>query len=164
MKVGDKVVLILDIGRNKKGTELLVTELSEGAVYVSGGHELDWVKPHEVKVISNDVSETSSQSARHNQGKVQLREVDPAFIIGLGEVLTAARGFYDEGNWQKETKFSTPYESAQRHLLKFWSGQELDDQTGKHHLLHAATNLMFLFYHLDSGKGIDDRLFKKEKK
>lgn len=106
----------------------------------------------------------SHQSARHNEGKVQLREIDPAFITGLGEVLTASRAKYDEGNWMKETKFSTPYESAMRHLMKFWDGQELDDETTKHHLLHAATNLMFLYYHTRSGKGIDDRLFKKERK
>lgn len=107
---------------------------------------------------------SSTGSARHNQGKVQLREVDPDFIIGLGEVLTASREKYDEGNWMKETKFSTPYESAMRHLMKFWSGDELDEETSKHHLLHAATNLMFLYYHTRSGVGIDDRLFKKEKK
>jgi hypothetical protein len=102
-------------------------------------------------------------SSRLNNGKVQVREVDPAFIIGLGEVLTASRAKYDEGNWQKETKLSTPYESAMRHLMKYWSGETLDEETGKHHLLHAATNLMFLHYHEYSGKGVDDRLFKKSK-
>lgn len=103
-------------------------------------------------------------AARHNSGKVQIREVDPAFIIGLGEVLTSSREKYDEGNWQKETKLSTPYESAMRHLMKYWSGESIDEETNCHHLLHAATNLMFLYYHETSGKGIDDRLFKKDKK
>jgi hypothetical protein len=109
-------------------------------------------------------AEVPQQSERFNTGKVQLREIDPDFIKGLGEVLTASRAKYDEGNWMKETKFSTPYESAQRHLLKFWNGEELDEETKCHHLLHCATNLMFLYYHTTSGKGIDDRLFKKDKK
>lgn len=109
-------------------------------------------------------AEFTKQSARHNSGKTQVRELDPAFIMGLGEVLTASRSKYEEGNWMKETKFSTPYESAMRHLMKFWSGEEFDEETGKHHLLHAATNLMFLYYHTRSGVGIDDRLFKKDKK
>jgi hypothetical protein len=103
-------------------------------------------------------------SARHNEGKTQVREIDPDFILGIGDVLTASRTKYSEGNWMKETKFSTPYESCMRHLQKFWNGEELDEETKRHHLLHAATNLMFLYYHTDSGKGIDDRLFKKEKK
>ena len=103
-------------------------------------------------------------SARHNAGKTQVREVDPAFILGLGEVLTASRAKYAEGNWMAETKFSTPYESCMRHMMKFWAGEEIDEETGKHHLLHAATNLMFLHFHQTSGVGVDDRLFKKDKK
>lgn len=121
-------------------------------------------KKQENKETPPEAVTSSTRSARHNQGKIQLREVDPDFIIGLGEVLTASRAKYDEGNWMKETKFSTPYESAMRHLMKFWGGDELDEETKKHHLLHAATNLMFLYYHTRSGVGIDDRLFKKVKK
>jgi hypothetical protein len=108
--------------------------------------------------------EPEGGSLRFNSGKTQVREIDPSFILGIGEVLTKSREKYPEGNWMKETKFSTPYESAQRHLLKFWSGEEIDNETLKSHLLHAATNLMFLYYHQNSGVGIDDRLFKKDKK
>jgi hypothetical protein len=106
----------------------------------------------------------TGESLRYNNGKTQVREVDPSFILGIGEVLTKSREKYPEGNWMKETKFSTPYESCVRHLMKFWSGEELDNETLKSHLLHAATNLMFLYYHQNSGVGIDDRLFKKKDK
>lgn len=101
------------------------------------------------------------KSERYNQGKPQTREIDPEFIMGMAKVLTASRTKYAEGNWQNETKFSTPYESCMRHLMKFWSGEEKDSESGEHHLLHCAVNLMFLHYHLTSGKGVDDRLFKK---
>lgn len=103
-------------------------------------------------------------SDRKNEGKVQTREIDPAFILGIGEVLTKSRDKYPEGNWMKETKLSTPYESAMRHLAAFWAGDDVDKETLQSHLLHCATNLMFLHYHMTSGKGIDDRLFKKGKK
>lgn len=129
---------------------------------INGEEGQEIILPKEL--LTTRKPKVSSQSARHNQGKVQVREVDPAFIIGLGEVLTASRQKYDEGNWQKPTNYSTPYESAMRHLMKFWSGEEFDEETSKHHLLHAATNLMFLYYHTRSGVGTDDRLFKKEKK
>lgn len=117
-----------------------------------------------VEQIQDTLDGSPSKSKRHNQDKVQLREIDPAFILGLGEVLTASRERYEEANWMKETKFSTPYESAMRHLMKFWAGDDLDEDTKKSHLLHAATNLMFLHYHLTSGVGIDDRHFKRDKK
>ena len=103
-------------------------------------------------------------SKRENHGKVQLREVDPDFIIGIGEVLTASRAKYDEFNWAKPTKLSTPYESAMRHLLKFQSGADFDEESGKHHLLHVATNIMFMYYHtVNNSEYCDDRFFKKKK-
>ena len=104
------------------------------------------------------------KSLRHNTGKVQLREISPSFILGIGEVLTKSREKYAEGNWMGATNFSTPYESLQRHLQAFWAGEEFDKETGESHLLHAATNLMFLHFHQSSENGIDDRLFKKGKK
>lgn len=107
---------------------------------------------------------SSTDSLRFNTGKTQTREIDPAFILGIGEVLTKSREKYTEGNWMKETKYSVPYESLQRHLAAFWSGEEIDKESGSHHLLHCATNIMFLYYHTQNGSETsDDRLFKKKK-
>lgn len=105
----------------------------------------------------------AEEALRYNTGKTQTREIDPAFLLGIGEVLTAARSKYPEGNWMKPTKFSTPYESLMRHMMKFWSGDELDNETQCHHLLHAATNLMFLYYQVKNNPEKDDRLFKEKK-
>jgi hypothetical protein len=114
-----------------------------------------------VKVIKP--SDSKQKSARHNQGKIQTREIDPDFILGIGEVLTKSRAKYDSFNWQKDTPFSVPYESLFRHLMAFQKGEEYDNETGCHHLLHAATNLMFLYYHRNNTV-MDDRGFKKENK
>lgn len=104
---------------------------------------------------------TKQTSARYNEGKIQSREIDPDFILGIGEVLTKSRAKYEHFNWQKPTNFSTPYESLMRHLMAFQKGEEIDQETGCHHLLHAATNIMFLHYHAINNSGIDDRGFKK---
>lgn len=108
--------------------------------------------------------EAPSQSARYNQGKVQTREIDPAFILGIGEVLTKSRAKYEHYNWCKPTKLSTPYESMMRHIMAFQSGEDFDKETGSHHLLHAATNIMFMYYHcMNNPEESDDRFFKKDK-
>lgn len=113
-------------------------------------------------MITPTSSVTPVQSARYNEGKVQTREIDPNFILGIGEVLTKSRAKYDHFNWCKPTKLSTPYESLMRHLLAFQSGEETDKETGSHHLLHAATNLMFMYYHITNNpEESDDRFFKK---
>jgi hypothetical protein len=109
--------------------------------------------------------EKQGQSARHNIGKTQLREVDPDFIMGLGEVLTASRKKYDEFNWAKPTKLSTPYESAMRHLMAFQKGENIDPDDNLSHLLKAAVNIMFMHYHITNNPEYsDDRFFKKDKK
>lgn len=105
------------------------------------------------------------QSKRYNSGKVQTREIDPNFILGIGEVLTKSREKYDHFNWCKPTKLSTPYESMMRHIMAFQSGEDFDKETQSHHLLHAATNLMFMYYHITNNpEDSDDRFFKKDKK
>lgn len=109
-------------------------------------------------------NKTVKMSQRHNSGKTQVREVDPAFILGIGEVLTKSREKYDAFNWQNPTKLSTPYESLFRHLMAFQMGEDFDKESGKHHLLHCATNLMFMYYHITRNPEFsDDRGFKGEK-
>lgn len=104
------------------------------------------------------------KSARFNEGKIQTREIDPNFILGIGEVLTKSRAKYEHFNWAKKTNFSVPYESLMRHLMAFQNGEDFDSETQSHHLLHAATNIMFLYYHaINNSEESDDRFFKKKK-
>ncbi len=112
----------------------------------------------------SEPEKATTGSLRYNTGKVQTREIDPSFILGIGEVLTKSREKYPEMNWALPTKLSTPYESLQRHLLQFWSGEDFDKDSGKHHLLHVATNVMFLYYHVMNSPEGDDRAFKKKEK
>lgn len=106
---------------------------------------------------------SKQKSKRNNKGKIQTNEIDPAFILGMGEVLTKSREFYDRANWTNDTPFSVPWDCALRHMMKFHSGLDYDEQTGSHHLLHAAVNLMFLHYYYNNQNHMDDRIFKKDK-
>lgn len=117
-----------------------------------------------INVVTITDAPVGGMSARYNQGKVQVREVDPSFILGLGEVLTASRQKYDEFNWAKPTKITTPYESMMRHIMAFQQGEDIDPDDGLHHLLKAATNIMFMYYHITNNPDYsDDRFFKKRK-
>jgi len=100
------------------------------------------------------------KSLRFNEGKVQTKEIDPDFILGIGKVLTKSREKYPAFNWTKDTPWSVPYESMMRHLLMFQQGENLDNESKESHLLHAATNLMFLYYYTKNNQEMDDRFFK----
>ncbi len=109
---------------------------------------------------------SEEKSQRFNNGKIQTKEIDPAFILGIGDVLTKSREKYDAFNWTKNTKLSVPYESMMRHLMAFMQGEDFDKESGKHHLLHVATNVMFMYYYIRTNPDYsDDRFFKnKEQK
>jgi hypothetical protein len=176
MQIGDKVKLLsneFSFHNVPNGSVGIITNFdNQDYIYVSFGnngnlalrnYQLD--KIVEVPEISEALKNNNPTSARYNQGKIQTREVDPAFILGIGDVLTASRAKYDHFNWCKPTKLSTPYESAMRHLMAFQSGEDFDKETSKHHLLHVATNIMFMYYHITNNpEESDDRFFKKDKK
>jgi hypothetical protein len=102
-----------------------------------------------------------SSSLRFNTGKTQIREIDPRFIQGMGEVLTKSREKYNEFNWQLPTKLSTPMDSLERHWLSFKSGEDIDPDDQMYHLYKVAVNAMFIMFHLrNNPEYSDDRGFK----
>jgi Domain of unknown function (DUF5664) len=109
-----------------------------------------------------DSTKAATGSLRFNTGKPQTNEIDPSFILGMGEVLTRSRSKYPAFNWQKDTPFSVPYDSAMRHLMAFQAGDDIDKESQCHHLLHVATNIMFLYYHYNNKSENDDRGFKNK--
>lgn len=86
-------------------------------------------------------------AGRSNQGKPILHTIDPEFILGIGKVSEFGNRKYHYRNFliTPGMKWSDVYESLLRHLLAFWAGDETDEESGLHHLLHAAWNLMVLY-------------------
>lgn len=63
------------------------------------------------------------------------------------KVLTFGATKYEENSWQNLEDFNDRYFSALiRHLTKWQSGENYDDESGLHHLSHAACNIIFLIY------------------
>ncbi len=94
---------------------------------------------------------------KHDAEKPQMSLLDADWLEGVATVLTFGARKYDRHNWRNGFIWSRLYDSLQRHLNAFWSGEEIDQESGSHHLLHAACCLMFLWWHVRFGKGKDDR-------
>lgn len=78
-----------------------------------------------------------------NKARVDL--VDPEFIVGIAEILGYGAEKYEPYSFQKVTEgLDKYYAAAMRHILAWRTGDFVDGETGKNHLLHAACNLMFL--------------------
>lgn len=99
----------------------------------------------------------SEKGLRFNEGKTRIDLVPPSAILALSDVLTAGAKKYAEHNWRKGMEWSKPYASAMRHMIKFWSGEDIDPETGLPHLAHAMTNMVFLIEYMEKHKQYDDR-------
>ena len=95
--------------------------------------------------LEASANKSSTGSLRFNSGKPELSQLDPRFLIDLAELMTKSAKKYGKYNWCLGQEFHTPYDSAQRHLLKFMSGENVDDESGLNHLIHAAANLMIMY-------------------
>ncbi len=103
-------------------------------------------------------SEAAGTTARANRGKVLLHLVPMHLLYGCAHVLTAGLIKYAPWNWAKGGPWSSAFDSLMRHLIKWWFfDEELDDESGLHHLDHAMCNLLFLIHYRDAYKAGDDR-------
>ena len=85
-----------------------------------------------------------------DNGKARMDLISADALLEIGRVLALGAEMYGDYNWHKVTP-ERYYAAAQRHLSKYWAGEILD-KSGYHHLIHAITNLMFV-YELDDSKG-----------
>jgi hypothetical protein len=78
--------------------------------------------------------------------KVRLELIPPELLLGTGRGLTYGAKKYAAGNWAVGDgfKYSRLYGALQRHLTEFWSGNNIDPESGLCHLDHAACMLSFL--------------------
>lgn len=60
-------------------------------------------------------------------------------------------------NFSKGYKWSLSYDALQRHMLQFWSGEDLDAETGTKHVIAALWHCIFLALMMDSHPELDDR-------
>jgi hypothetical protein len=99
------------------------------------------------------------EPVKHDQDKPRIDLIPPQAIKDIAEVLTYGAKKYDAHNWRDNggLAYSRVYAAAQRHLLSFWDGQSLDEETGMSHLAHAACCIVFLMSYEAEDNGKDDR-------
>ena len=89
---------------------------------------------------------------KNDNGKARMDLISSDALLEMGQVLALGAETYGDYNWEK-VSLARHYAAALRHLNKFWSGEILD-KSGYHHLIHAMTDLMFV-YGLDDNKSVN---------
>lgn len=104
---------------------------------------------------------------KFDKDKPPLALIPPEALYEIAEVFEFGAKKYGVNNWRRDgycTEFARTYSSIQRHLNAWWSGEDIDPDSGKSHLAHATTQMMILMIHQMEHPEMDDRYVPKDKK
>lgn len=98
--------------------------------------------------------------AKFDGDKLRLELIPPEFLQATARGLGYGAKKYAPGNWAtgKGLDHSRLYGALQRHLTAYWSGEDVDAESGNCHLDHAACMLAFLIAGRERKLGEDDRV------
>lgn len=91
--------------------------------------------------------------SKRDEGKAPVQLIQPEFVFGLAGVLKFGADKYGPNDWKKnkgvEGMEDRTFGSVQRHLWSWEKGERFDKESGMNHLLHAACQLMMLYWYTD---------------
>jgi hypothetical protein len=92
-------------------------------------------------------------------GKPPMHLIPWGILEDVSRVLAHGAGKYGERNWREQPIRISTYEGAlARHIFLQWlQGEDLDADSGEHHLAHAIACLMVVYDAYKNGTLIDDR-------
>ena len=81
-------------------------------------------------------------------GKLQYGLLPPLALKATVDVLTFGAEKYEPDNWKVVPDSKRRYfDALQRHMWAWKEGEQMDPESGRHHLAHALCCLMFLYEH-----------------
>lgn len=108
-----------------------------------------------------------SGGRKDDAAKVRLDLVPSELIFAVGDILTFGAKKYADRNWEQGMKWGRVFGALMRHLWSWWGGKgpttksflfnDIDDETERSHLWHAACCIAFLITYEERGVGEDDR-------
>lgn len=83
----------------------------------------------------------------------------PQALALIARHFAAGASKYSDHNWRKGYAWSLSYAALQRHLNAFWGGEDVDEETGSHHLAAAGFHVLALltYTHDEQYATFDDR-------
>ena len=86
-------------------------------------------------------------SRKFDNGKLRWELLPWDSVEKVVDILTYGAEKYEEESWKKVDDAENRYFAALlRHLIAYKQGRDIDSESGKLHLAHAATNALFLLW------------------
>lgn len=107
------------------------------------------------------VAKAATRAATHDDGKPPLACLPLKALREVAMVqLYGQQKYGDFYNYKKGMELSRNASCAMRHIADYMDGQDMDVESGRSHLAHAACRLLFMLENLADGTAVDDR-YKK---
>ncbi len=107
--------------------------------------------------MSEEVRVVDSVTGGEKGTKVQrFSLIPPDFLWALATHYGVGARKYADRNWERGYKWSLSVDALERHLSQWKMGENLDPETGSHHLIAVAWHAIALFVFWMRGLGEDD--------
>lgn len=97
------------------------------------------------------------QGVKYDGEKLRYDLVPVSFVRAVATILTHGAKKYDDNNWRHGMRWGRVYAAMMRHIEDWRAGEDIDPESGHHHLWHAACNLAFLIEYTQQYPEGDDR-------
>jgi hypothetical protein len=124
---------------------------------MGSGISTDGKNTHLVSNIEHTTKAYPENGVKQDEGKTRLDLLDPFVLIAYAEALSYGAVKYSDYNYKAGLTWSRCYAAAQRHLNAFWSGEDIDSESGLSHLAHAMCCIGFLLWFTKYRPEFDDR-------
>lgn len=101
--------------------------------------------------------ELKNSGLRYNQGKIRHDLLPFDSIEEVSQVMTFGAQKYSDRGWEKGINWMICFGSLLRHTFAWWRGEDLDPESGCHHMAHVAWNALALVSYSKRKVGFDDR-------
>jgi len=118
------------------------------------------VDKHPFDLDDKDVTRLVARAGGGVKFDAEKPRVDllPSFpLICVANVLGMGARKYSAHNWRSGFQHGRLYAAAMRHLLAYNDGEDIDPESGLHHIDHALCELMFLRQMIRDKPELDDR-------
>lgn len=96
-------------------------------------------------------------AVKYDGGKPQMSLVPTLAMIEVAKIMTHGAEKYAPYNWTKGFDYSKLVDAAERHIAAFKLGEDIDPESGFHHLGHALCCIMMLYDNTKLHPELDDR-------
>ena len=95
---------------------------------------------------------------KDDQGKLRFDLLPVKPLEQVADIYTYGSVKYTDNNWRGGIQWGRVFGAIMRHLWAFWRGEDLDGESGKPHLAHAAFGGLTLLEYMETHRELDDRI------